>query len=151
MGWFVPSWLHYWWAPKSSRGAQEDYEVPVRLARAAVVSSAGRSSDDAGSPRRSSRVGKLPLTAYGDPRHSARSRLWPLCVLVRSALGRLPARSRSGNGRPERPSDQTQAKRSRQLLRRTARHRSRLVGFAAGGDDSRPLGRSRRLYIGLLL
>ncbi|KAJ1173711.1 hypothetical protein NDU88_005537 [Pleurodeles waltl] len=58
-------------------GVQERYEVPVHLARAAVVSPAGRSSDGVRPPRRSSSVDKPPLTAYGDPRHSARSRLQP--------------------------------------------------------------------------
>ncbi|KAJ1080404.1 hypothetical protein NDU88_000612 [Pleurodeles waltl] len=76
----------------------------------------------------------LPPTGIPDPPHGrGPSRT---SFLVQSALGLLPVWSRGGNGRPERSersTDLKRAERPRQLPRRSARHRSRHAGFAAGG------------------
>ncbi|KAJ1141164.1 hypothetical protein NDU88_007499 [Pleurodeles waltl] len=68
---YCPGYLR---ALVSSKGAQEARGACVRLASAADVASVSRSLNGAGPPRRSSRADKPPLTAFGEPRLSTRSR-----------------------------------------------------------------------------
>ncbi|KAJ1210670.1 hypothetical protein NDU88_006032 [Pleurodeles waltl] len=86
---------------------------------------------------------------------AAPARLWPpaepvICIPAGQVPRLRPIRSRGGNGRSERSersTDQKRAQRPRQLPCRSAHHRSRHAGHAAGGDGSRPRSGSRVFVI----